>query len=128
MHLKTLLIALLLSSGLINNVFAAAYKCTIESTYYKKGTFINKQELGSGGEFVIDRDNGRRYGYMNLPYRFEVLHRGDDETSFRALINDGKQGVDYISIREYADSRKKPFIYFSEFIGTQIMTGTCVDY
>jgi len=147
--LKASLILLLLV-GLMNTAYAVSgYKCTAKSSYVvtnadssiarlldassKKGlnkdNSVRKMAFNSFSEFVIDRNNGNVYTKSNsLPSSFVVLYRGDNETSFRALNNDGKHGISYIVIRSYV-SDKKPFIYFNEpSLSIDLVVGTCVDY
>jgi len=131
MKLKTLLLTLLLSVSLSGVAFASAYKCNIEHKYELNNNSLKKQAYIDWTEFVIDRDSGKIYNDVPgsfKPFTFEVLSRGDNNTAFRALYNDGSKGIYYISIGEYVDSKKKPLIYFSEYMGADIMTGTCINY
>jgi len=122
---------LLLSFVLSGVAFAGqAYKCTVKQSYEIEGVeFIGVRNNWS--EFVIDRVSGDIYGVKSgsfMPFGFEVLSAGDRDTAFRALLNDGWQGIDYLVVKEYVDSKEKPFVYFSEYAGVDVKTGFCVHY
>jgi hypothetical protein len=124
-------IALLLSVVFSAPILAGAYKCSAGNSYEWMNNSLERQTHLNWKEFVIDRNSGKTY--TNTPGSFkrltyEVLNEGDNNTAFRALYNDGSEGIYYISIGEYVDSKKKPLIYFSEYMGADIMTGTCINY
>ena len=79
-------------------------------------------------KFTVDRDTGVVYGLGSSHISFEILHRGDEGQSFKALRNNGEDGIQYLKITHYHASPFKPFVYFSSFIRDETLTGTCVTY
>ena len=147
--MKKLLLLLFLSFSFIGTASAlGAYKCTPEQAYGITDDGVLQNDLEkypnafvaadtdewskSKREFTIDRKTGRfNGGFITVRgggETFTIVTQGDSDTEFKAYFAEPWSGwLLTISIREYTDSYKKPFVY-TNMPNPTIVTGTCVNY
>jgi hypothetical protein len=126
MKLKIILSVFLLLSL---NVFSADYyKCKTEKSYGVSDSGTLKEKWYKGAPFTIDRATGE-YRSFALNANFEVIDKGDKDTSFRAIYNGGWRHYPYMLIVvEFSDSSKKPYIFTSGASDGMVSTGLCEKF
>jgi hypothetical protein len=137
MKLKTLLLILLLSVSLSGGTYAGeiSYECTIGNVYELtdtgrvKETHQNWQSVFQGERFYVSRLSGEIVG-STLPTtvakEVRVVNPGSTEYDFQTIsIYDhpnSEKEWQILSIKEFKDGDKKPFIAFA---ASGITTGMC---
>jgi hypothetical protein len=132
--MKNILFSFFLFSGFFSlNAFAGSqdYQCQIltDSGINDKGSLdLRIDSLRIGKKFAVDRKTGEVIGGVLFALdNPKVMAFGSEQNSFIVLWAQeagGKNGafVEYLTIREYAKGKKKPFGFFT---GGMLLTGLC---
>lgn len=90
-------------------------------------------KLYVGKRFWIDIETGRVTGDISSESfaTHEVLNRGDEEWSFKLLIQGhslegGLRNIMYIEVQQYSTSPQKPFVGVGMTLGSAILVGNCL--
>lgn len=135
----TISVAVTFAAALANSAMAqlasdADYLCTVHEAYdvTADGKLESKSTTHKfliGQRFSVERTTGAMAGDVKHGTYSEitVLDPGSDEQSYKVVGVSKAQYMylDYLEIKEYADSPNKPFIFRSR---TGIRTGTCVYF
>ena len=117
---------------ILNPVYASSYKCTIESNHdlEDSGKLSSSDDWLKGKEFFIDKRNGITSGALSNHNDLgspQILDTGSKDQAFQVLtIYRPIVAVDYLTVKEFVDSKVKPFLYIDSVFG--VITGTCISY
>ncbi len=128
-----LLILLSVTSSALGDAFS--YECDIVGEYVHgtKGELVPDKKEYAGGKFYVERKLGvvlgNYLGNSSYPSR-QVLDPGGASQAYKLIWvskdlegTTGGKNVGYLSVQEYAQGAKKPFVLVTD---SRVLSGECI--